>query len=64
VEAPMLGERMERVIGIEPTTFSLGSRSGLEGASEDDGGQDRASEGDGAVCDDAGSGSCDEDEGV
>ena len=55
---------MERVIGVEPTTFSLGSRSGENGACEDDGGQDRANEGEGTGCDDAGSASCDEDEGV
>jgi hypothetical protein len=56
--------RLERVIGIEPTTFSLGSDSGGLGACEGDGGQDRASEGDGTGCDDAGGGSCDEDEDV
>ena len=55
---------MERVIGIEPTTFSLGIRSGEIGACEGDGGQERASEGEGTVCDDADSASCDEDEGV
>jgi hypothetical protein len=55
---------MERVIGIEPTTFSLGIDSGGEGACEDDGGQDQASADEGAGCGDAGGGSCDEDEDV
>tara|TARA_R110002094_G_scaffold68516_9_gene77856 strand:- start:278 stop:445 length:168 start_codon:yes stop_codon:yes gene_type:complete len=55
---------MERVIGIEPTTFSLGIRSGEIGACEDDRGQVRASEGEETVCDDAESASCDEDEDV
>ena len=53
--------RMERVIGIEPTTFSLGIRSGEIGACEGDGGLGQASEGEESVCDDAGSASCDED---
>ena len=55
---------MERVIGVEPTTFSLGIDSGGEGACEDDRGQDRTSEDPDAVCDDVGSASCDEDEDV
>ena len=54
--------RLERVIGIEPTTFSLGIRSGENGACEGDGGLGQASEGEESVCDDAGSASCDEDE--
>ena len=54
--------KKERVIGIEPTTFSLGIRSGENGACEGDGGLGRASEGEESVCDDAGSASCDEDE--
>ncbi|MFT4515978.1 MAG: hypothetical protein ACI91B_004699 [Planctomycetota bacterium] len=53
---------MERVIGIEPTTFSLGSDSGQSGACADDRGQEGASEGSETGCDDAGSGSYDEDE--
>ena len=55
---------MERVIGVEPTTFSLGIRSGEIGACEGDGGQGRTSEGEETVCDDAGSASYDEDEDV
>ena len=54
--------KKERVIGIEPTTFSLGIRSGENGACEGDGGLGQASEGEESVCDDAGSASCDEDE--
>ena len=54
---------MERVIGIEPTTFSLGSRSGGDGADEDDRGQGRASGGNSAGSGKPEHGTCDDDEG-
>ena len=54
---------MERVIGIEPTTFSLGNRSGGEEAIEVDGGQARASAGNRAGSGKPKHGTCDDDEG-
>ena len=54
--------QLEGVIGIEPTTFSLGIRSSEIVVCEGDGGQGRVSGGGETGCDDAGSASCDEDE--
>jgi len=51
-------------MGIEPTTFSLGSRSGGDGAGEGDGGQARTTDGNRTGSGESEHGTCDDDEGV